>query len=125
MDSIYNSFDWSGHNCNIVKIVDFNKRILYLSRYDIPFDFSCEDRVIKKHLSIIAFTNRTLQKFCDFNKSINENTESVELLRALDNNMILKTVKLNGESRAVDTLEDLLFVRKQMKKDFYFKLYIK
>ena len=110
-------------NKNIVKLVaNKNSEVLYMSRFDIPFLFKAHD-TIKKHYSIIAFTLGSLKKFSELAPSKLEIIEGIELLRAIENKIKVSTMRLIGETRAVDTYEDLKYVRNEMKFDNVFKLY--
>ena len=93
-----------------------------MSRFDIPFLFKAHD-TIKKHYSIIAFTLGSLKKFSELAPSKLEIIEGIELLRAIENKIKVSTMRLIGETRAVDTYEDLKYVRNEMKFDNVFKLY--
>ena len=111
------------NNPNIVKILaTVNNKILYLSRNDIPHFFRNTES-LKKHLSIIAFTKESILKFCSFNPSRYEKMEGIELLRAVENGMNIQTMELDGETRAVDTYEDLVYVRTEMPYDFWLTFY--
>lgn len=108
---------------NIVKILaTVDNKILYMSRGDIPYFFR-NNEPLKKHLSIIAFTYNTIAKFCSYHPSKHEIIEGIELLRAVENSMDIQTMELEGETRAVDTYEDLVYVREEMPYDPWLKIY--
>ncbi len=110
-------------NKNIVKLVaNKSLEVLYMSRFDIPFLFKAHD-TIKKHYSIIAFTVDSLKRFSELDPSKLEMTEGIELLRALENGIKVSTMKLIGETRAVDTYDDLKYVRNEMRFDSVYRLY--
>ncbi len=51
-------------NENIVKCVkDKNKKILYLSRAEIPYEYKKKNNFLYKHLSIISFKPDALKRF--------------------------------------------------------------
>ena len=111
------------NNQNIVKILaKSNGEVIYMSRSDIPHFFR-NNESLKKHLSIIAFTKKSISRFCEFPPSKYELMEGIELLRAIENNLDVQTVELEGETRAVDTYEDLLYVRSEMIYDSWIKHY--
>lgn len=111
------------NNPNIVKILAAeNSRILYMSRSDIPHFFNNTES-LKKHLSIIAFSKKSLSKFCSFQSSKYELIEGIELLRAIENSMDITTIELEGETKAVDTYDDLKYVRAEMPFDPWLKIY--
>ena len=66
---------------------------------------------------------KSIKSFVQKSLSKNEKIEGIELLRAIENNMDIRTFELEGETKAVDTYEDLKYVREEMKYDPIFKLY--
>ena len=113
-------------NVNIVKVVssDLSSEVLYLSRANIPYQFR-GSTYLKKHLSIIAFSMGALKIYCNSKPTPLEIMEGIELLRALEIGLRIKTIKLDGESRAVDIIDDLLYVRKVMRGDPWYRVYKK
>jgi len=109
---------------NIVKILaTVDNKILYMSRNDIP-NFFRNNEPLKKHLSIIAFRKSTLSEFCSYSPSKYEKMEGIELLRAVENSMNIRTMELEGETKAVDTYDDLIYVRTEMPYDPWIKFYL-
>tara|TARA_B110000902_G_C14198293_1_gene546759 strand:+ start:123 stop:854 length:732 start_codon:yes stop_codon:yes gene_type:complete len=105
------------NNKNIVKIIDNDEgKIIYLSRADVPFYFRQKKSFLKKHLDFISFKKKSLLNYCKLKKSKNEKTESVELLRALDNNLNLGTIKINTDFFSINTKLDLKKSKIIMKK---------
>ena len=51
-----------------------------------------------KHLSIVSFKPKAIRKFCQLPVSDLEKIESIELLRAIENQMKVGTFKLKGDS---------------------------
>ncbi len=76
-----------------------------------------------KHLSIISFKPEALLKFAKAKKSRLEKIEDIELLRALEIGLKIKTVVLKGDSFSVDVAEDYVRAKDRMPKDKFFKLY--
>lgn len=111
-------------NNSIVKIVSSNNAVKWMSRKNIPFFKKIEKKKYKKHLSIITFNFMSLIKFANLKPSFYEKTESIELLRAIENNFKIGTVKLNGDSFSVDILKDYYRAIKYFKKDVIKKNYI-
>jgi|TARA_B100000787_G_C16161529_1_gene281624 3-deoxy-manno-octulosonate cytidylyltransferase (CMP-KDO synthetase) len=112
------------NSTNIVKIVkDKFENVLYLSRAKIPFEFKSNIKFLYKHLSIISFKKDALIKYSSYKKTYLEKIEDVELLRALEIGLKIKSVNLKGDSFSVDVLEDYKKATKYMKKDKFFKLY--
>ncbi|CAM3842254.1 3-deoxy-manno-octulosonate cytidylyltransferase [Polynucleobacter antarcticus] len=111
-----------GLSPNRVKIVESNGRIYYMSRASVPYSF-LESTHIKKHLSIIGFKRQALSKFYECKQSPLERVEGIELLRALENGLIVGTYEEHGESLAVDTRDDYDQVNRLMLRDSLFGKY--
>ena len=62
-------------------------------------------------------------KYSSNKKTYLEKIEDVELLRALEIGLRIKSVNLKGDSFSVDVLEDYKKANEYMKKDKFFKLY--
>jgi len=107
-----------GSRSNIVKlVVNKKKQIKWMSRSSLPFSYSREKIHYLKHLSIIAFTKKTLIKYSSLNQSKYEKLESVELLRAIENNMNLGSFSINSDSFSIDVLEDFIKAKKYFLND--------
>jgi 3-deoxy-manno-octulosonate cytidylyltransferase (CMP-KDO synthetase) len=92
------------HICKVIH--DANFRILYLSRAVIPQPFKRRPDFYLKHLSIISFTSESLRHYSKLKPSILEKVEGIELLRAIENGMVVGTVLLKGDSFSVDIKQD-------------------
>jgi 3-deoxy-manno-octulosonate cytidylyltransferase (CMP-KDO synthetase) len=92
------------HICKVVH--DINFRILYLSRAVIPQPFKHRPDYYLKHLSIISFQSKALKHYVTLKPSNLELAESIELLRAIENGMIVGTMHLSGGSFSVDIKQD-------------------
>lgn len=90
---------------NVKVVTDLGGRVLYLSRADIPFQYN-NKIMFNKHLSIISFSPAALDRFASLPKSPLEEIEGIELLRAVENGMYIQTIKLEGDSFSVDTMQD-------------------
>ena len=112
------------NNTNIVKVILNNKNeVLYLSRANLPFSFK---KIIKrnfKHLSIISFLPKSLKRFCSTKKTYLESIEDIELLRALEIGLKIKSIKLKGDSFSVDNYDDYKKANLKMSRDKFFKIY--
>jgi 3-deoxy-manno-octulosonate cytidylyltransferase (CMP-KDO synthetase) len=103
-------------NPNVVKIaIAFKEKnlgkALYFSRCPIPFS-KTNDADFYHHIGIYAYKKAALEKFVNLAPSALEQRESLEQLRALENEMkiIIKIVETHPLS--VDTKEDLEIVTK-------------
>ena len=107
---------------NIVKVIATDDgTVLYLSRSLSPFYFRDKKKIFLKHLSIISFKPETLKKFFYSKQTKLEKIEGVELLRALEIGIKIKTFILKGDSFSVDIKQDYEKAKKFMKKDKFFK----
>jgi 3-deoxy-manno-octulosonate cytidylyltransferase (CMP-KDO synthetase) len=111
-------------NPNVIKVVTNKKNeVLYLSRAKIPYESKSKSKFFLKHLSIISFKPEALIKFAKAKKSKLEKIEDIELLRALEIGLKIKTVVLKGDSFSVDVAEDYVRAKDKMSKDKLYKLY--
>ena len=111
-------------NTNIVRVLlNNNNEVLYLSRADIPLTYKKEKNKSLKHLSILSFRPSALEKFSKAKKTYLESIEDIELLRALEIGLKIKSIKLKGDSFSVDVYDDYKKSRIKMSKDKFFKIY--
>ena len=111
-------------NTNIVKVLLNNKNeVLYLSRADIPLAYKKDKKKSLKHLSILSFKPSALEQFSKTKKTYLESIEDIELLRALEIGLKIKSVKLTGDSFSVDVYDDYKKANLKMSKDKFFKIY--
>ena len=112
------------NNTNIVKVL-LNKKneVMYLSRANLPFSFKKDIKKSLKHLSIISFLPKSLEKFCLTKKTYFESIEDIELLRALEIGLKIKSLKLKGDSFSVDVYDDYRKANLKMSRDKFFKIY--
>ena len=88
-----------------------------------PFQFKKNINYIYKHLSIISFLPSSLELFAKSNKSKLEAIEDIELLRAIDIGLKIKTVSFKGDSFSVDVEEDYEKAKIKILQDKYYTLY--
>lgn len=114
----------SKDNKSIVKIVKNNKdQVIYLSRSAVPFYFKKKHFFLEKHLSIISFKTESLKTYIKNDMSYLEQIEGIELLRALEIGLKIKSFNLLGDSFSVDIKPDYLLAKKKIKTDKYYKIY--
>ena len=112
------------NNTNIIKVLLNNKNeVLYLSRADIPLNYKKDKKKSLKHLSILSFKPSALEQFAKAKKTYLESIEDIELLRALEIGLKIKSIKLTGDSFSVDVYDDYKKSRLRMSKDKFFKIY--
>lgn len=103
---------------NVVKLlINEKNRIMWMTRADAPYSFNNSNIVLSKHLSIIVFSYKSLIKYSKLKRSKFEKIESVELLRAIENNIILGSNQIKSNSFSVDVIEDFIKAKKFLKKD--------
>ena len=74
-------------------------------------------------MSIISFTPNALSKFSSQAQTRLEKIEGIELMRAIEIGLKIKTIILDGISFSVDIKEDFEKAKRFMEKDKLFKLY--
>ena len=111
---------------HVVNVLKTEKNdVIYLSRGNLPFQFKTKNSLYYKHLSIISFTPSSLKKFCESKQTFLEKIEGIELLRAIELNMKIKTLLLKGDSFSVDVKKDFIKAKKFILKDNISKKYLK
>ena len=111
---------------HVVNVLKTEKNdVIYLSRGNLPFQFKTKNSLYYKHLSIISFTPSSLKKFCESKQTFLEKIEGIELLRAIELNMKIKTLLLEGDSFSVDVKKDFIKAKKYILKDDISKKYLK
>jgi len=114
----------SKNNTNLIKVIkDISNNVIYLSRGNIPFEYKKTIQSIDKHLSVISFKPAALEKFALHKKTPLEKIEDIELLRAIEIGLNIKTISLKGDSFSVDVIDDFEKASKKMINDKFFKLY--
>ena len=90
---------------NVVKcVVALNGDALYFSRSPIPYRRNEPPNLqLYRHKGIYAYRRDFLEKFVSWEPSPLERAESLEQLRALENNARIKVIITNDESPGVDT----------------------
>jgi 3-deoxy-manno-octulosonate cytidylyltransferase (CMP-KDO synthetase) len=95
-------------NPNAVKVVTAaDGRALYFSRATIPYDRDATSPPYWKHIGIYAYRKAALQRFPTLPPSVLEQTERLEQLRFLENNINLYVEPTDFDTIGVDTEEDL------------------
>lgn len=92
---------------SLVKVLFNNeKEVLYLSRSQVPFEYKKKNKFLYKHLSIISFKPQALLKFAKSKQTPLELIEDIELLRAIELGLKIKTILLRGDSFSIDVMDD-------------------
>jgi len=125
-------------NPNVVKVViDKDGNALYFSRSPVPYlrslepaqhsvldvaswfshhSYDPESVRYYKHIGIYAYTKDFLFTYTNLPKSMLENSEKLEQLRALENGYKIRTIETQYDTIGVDTLEDLKKVEEALRK---------
>jgi len=94
---------------DIVKlVVDENNKIVYFSRSQVPFAFKKKPNFYLKHMSIISFSKKSLEKFSSLKPGKIELIEGIELMRAIENNFNLGSFLIKKDIFSVDVKTDYL-----------------
>ncbi len=97
------------HKPENVKIVaSASGRAMYFSRSLIPYSQKPENLEYLYHVGIYGFREYALEKFCNLDQGIYEKNESLEQLRALENNMIINLIESKQIPISIDTEHDYL-----------------
>ena len=101
---------------NAIKVVkDNNNNALYFSRSPIPQNRKKNKFFGYKQVCIIPFKRNFLFKYLKMKETSLEITESIDMLRVLENNYTVKLVEIKKITYPVDTPQDLLKVSKKIK----------
>lgn len=100
------------NNPNIVKIaLSKDSRALYFSRSPIPYSKDNDGEYLH-HIGIYVYKISALKKFVKLPVSPLEKRESLEQLRALENNLSIGVRIVDNHPLSVDTAEDLAMVNR-------------
>jgi 3-deoxy-manno-octulosonate cytidylyltransferase (CMP-KDO synthetase) len=95
-------------NPNAVKVVTATDgRALYFSRATIPYDRDGVTPQYWKHIGLYAYRKAVLERFPTLPPSLLEQTERLEQLRFLENNIPIHVEPTEHDTIGVDTEEDL------------------
>ncbi len=104
-------------NPNVVKVVfDRAGRALYFSRSPLPFWREGGEAYFYKHIGIYAYRVQFLKKFVHLPAGRWEEAEKLEQLRALEHGFPIHIVETEGDTREVDSPEDLREVEEFLRR---------
>lgn len=102
---------------NTIKVVaDVCGNALYFSRAPIPAGEFNADAVVFKQVCVIPFRRSLLRDFAALPQSPLERSESIDMLRLIENGYRVRLVKTDVVTHAVDTAEDLQLVERLMQR---------
>ena len=101
-------------NPNEARIL-MNKKneVIIFSRKKITY--KSEKNLYLKHIGVFLYKKDFLEKFSKLKKSFLEKDQSLEQLRAIENGYKIIAFKAKFFTRGVDTIKDLLYIRKLIK----------
>ena len=105
-------------NKNIPKVVfDKKENLLYASRSLIPLSKKDKTAECWRQVLVYSFPRSKLLEFNKIKKKTPlEKLEDIEILRFLENGISVKLIKMSNKSYPVDTLQDLIKVKKILQK---------
>lgn len=99
-------------NPNVVKVVmDKNNNALYFSRHSIPH----RGKKYFRHIGVYLYTKECLKKLVSLKRGELEKSENLEQLRALENGIPIKILKVNNMPPDVNVPEDVNKILRLMK----------
>ena len=106
---------------SVVKIVlSRHGHVMYMSRALIPQTHKPNDSsnatLYAKHLSVIGFTRSALTRYAELERGEHESCEDIELLRALEDGIVIISPRSVSSTFSIDTEADLHKARKLMRK---------
>ncbi len=103
-------------NKNCIKVlVDKNDDAIYMSRNKIPYEPIVNVNV-GKQICVIPFKTEFLKKYNNLEETLLEKSESIDMLRVIENGYKVKMIKVKGDFHPVDVKEDIEVVEKIMLK---------
>lgn len=113
--NIENEEDFKDRNC--IKVVcDLMNNALYFSREPIPTQFKINNVPMFKQVCVIPFRRDFLLEYIKLDPTPLEIVESVDMMRILEHGYKVKMIPTAYDTKAVDTLEDLIKVEKILSK---------
>lgn len=101
-------------NINCIKVVkDKNQDAIYMSRKEIPFKPELNLNV-GKQICVIPFRTEFLKLYSSWNETPLEISESIDMLRIIENGYKVKMIKVKGEFHPVDVPNDIKVVEKKL-----------
>lgn len=104
-------------NCTVPKVITNKENMgIYLTRVAAPYPKGTLDYKYYKQVCVYGFKPEALRFFCDYGKKYGkskiEAIEDIEILRFIENGYAVQYVEVSSDTVAVDTVNDLLKVRK-------------
>jgi 3-deoxy-manno-octulosonate cytidylyltransferase (CMP-KDO synthetase) len=101
------------NNFTVPKVIVNHKNIgIFLTRSSAPYPKGSIDFNYYKQVCVYGFTPESLQFFASSKRGRIESIEDIEILRFIENQILVKFVEVDTKSVAVDTPKDLEKVRR-------------
>ena len=109
---------------SIVKLVLNRKsEVMYMSRALIPHTHKPKGDdntgLYAKHLSVIGFTRSALSRYAVLERGVHESCEDIELLRALEEGIMIVSPRSTSSTFSIDTEDDLYKARDLIRKKWW------
>ena len=102
-------------NQNCIKVIkDINNNAIYMSRKSIPFQPSVNINV-GKQICIIPFKTKFLKLYSNWEETPLEESESIDMLRVIENGYKIRMVSVKGFFHPVDVPSDIKVVEDLIK----------
>ena len=96
-------------------IFDLNDNLIYSSRNPIPGKKEGDSTIAYKQVAIYAFSKAQLNNFSQDKKTPLENEEDIEINRFIEKGIPVKMIRVTKVSYAVDYLEDIAIVERELR----------
>tara|TARA_B100000989_G_C19521856_1_gene464573 strand:+ start:1494 stop:2246 length:753 start_codon:yes stop_codon:yes gene_type:complete len=118
VSKIYNKNEFEDKN-NVKVVFNQSFEAIYFSREPIPNLVKNNNNLSLgyKQVCIISFTKKYLYQFNDMEQTPLEKSESIDMLRCIENNHKVKIVETEHLNWSVDTIDDIAIVEKFFKND--------
>lgn len=101
---------------NLKIITNERNEAIYISRSPIPYPKGSLEFTYKKHVGVYAYNKKALDFYHKTKRGINEKIEDIDLLRFVENNIVVNMINVDCETLSVDTPKDLEKVVEIVKK---------
>lgn len=101
---------------NLKIITNERNEAIYISRSPIPYPKGSLEFTYKKHVGVYAYNKKALDFYHKTKRGINEKIEDIDLLRFIENNIVVNMINFDCETLSVDTPKDLEKVVEIVKK---------
>ena len=125
-ERIYEAYKKNKKSAKLIVDIQGDEPLINPKHIDMVIQFHLNNYktdIILPTLKVKEKNNKNLKKFASTEKTFLEKIENIELIRALEQSLKIKTLKLNGDSFSVDVKKDLIAARKKIKNDKLRKKY--